>query len=457
MGFRKFGKTVACKCGHVQEEHGDKGCRVTGCSCTSFKRAPPRKINTCFGCEHLQEYYCDEIRTGGGKCVKYPYKWDDDEYKRWIDRVRPGSRPSYEKALELWIGFIRDRYGIAHTPKTLIDEIEEDRRKPRREQGVIEDRLVAFFNWLREEYVPKGVFGRGNLRRKKRGVSPKKAMAYIMAIRSFYRRNGFPIRSDDLSTDMTKEPQVSPWNQQHQFTMDELRRMVDACTNLRDKAIIIVKAQSLMDSSTLAYNFRYSTIVRGFRENFKIPARNFLPKLIEALRSTKYPLHIRIERFKTRHIYDTFIGRDGCLALADYLEEKLHTGIKPGLNDVIFTLYKNEMEHPYDMYIKSDTRDVISELFRRLTRKLGIISEAVLESADINPARPHALRGSIATILREYVNSEIVEYWMGHKIKEKSLAYFLDLQARRDKLQEKDRIEKMRELYAKYEHLISFS
>ena len=369
--------------------------------------------------------------------------------------MRPGSRPSYEKALELWIKFIKERYDKHHTPKTLIDEIEEDRKKPRREQGEVEDRLVAFYHWLLDEYIPRGVFGKGNLRRRKKGISPKKAHAYLMAIRSFYRRNGFPIRSDDLTFDMVKEPQPNPWNQQHQFTMEEISKMINACYTKRDKALIAVKAQSLMDSSTLAFNFRYSTIANGFKEKFDIPSRNFLPHLVHALRTTRYPLHIRIERFKTRHIYDTFIGKDACNLLADYLEEKYEAGERPHITDIVFTLYKSEVTTVHDKYIKSDSRDVISELFRKLTKKLGIVSEAILESADINPARPHALRGSIATILREHINSEIVEYWMGHKIKEKSLAYFLDLQARRDSLQEKNRIEKMRELYAKYEHLIS--
>jgi len=436
---------LVCKCGHI---HSNGGCVSSTCDCRRFRRAGHSRLEDCSGCEHFRETHC-RVVLDGAACPVYPYLWDDEEYRRWIERVRLGSRPSYEKALELWIDFLLGRYGEHHTPKTLIDQIEEDRRQPRRQQGLIEDRLVSFHNWLLSEYIPRGVFGRGNRGRKKRGVSPKKAMVYIMALRSFYKHNGFPIRTELLSPAMLKPPSARPQNRQHMFTPDEIRRMIQACTNPRDRAIIAVKAQTLMDSSTLAYNFRYSTFVGGFKEDFRISGRNFLPKLVEALRSTEYPVHVRIERFKTQHVYDTFMGVCACRILADYLEEKVNTNVNPSLNDVVFTLYRHE-GGPGEVYIKSNTRDVISELFRRLVRRLGIVSEAELAAADMNPARPHALRGSIATLLRENINSEIVEYWMGHRIDEKSLVYFLDLQARKDGVSERDRIEKMRELYSKY-------
>lgn len=377
------------------------------------------------------------------------YVWQEEEYTKWIDKVREGSKPSYQKALELYLLFrsIKDR--ISLTPKTLIDEIEEDRRKTMRKQGTIEGKIIAFYNWLKYEYASRGRYGK----EPRTGVSDSRAKAYVMAIRGFYRSNRFPILADDLSTDLKREATKKPINRKHRFSMEEIKAMIEHPQNTPlDKAIIIFQAQSMMDTSTLTQNVLFKTVLSGFKEKYGFTSKGFLLPLIDALRNTQHPLMLSIARVKTGENYVTFVGRDSCLCLADYLEffeGKEH----PSVNDLLFILHGESLMHGEGVY----KRDYVSKLWRNRVLQLGIIDEARLKSADINPARPHSIRASTSDILKIQggINNDLVEFWMGHKVGETKLAYALTLQAEKGDSASVDDFERMRDIYKKHESLIS--
>ena len=95
-----------------------------------------------------------------------------EEVKKWIVQVKPSSQPTYLSALKAYLEFT----GL--NPRELIDEAEEDRRKPRREQGKPEQRLAEFHRWLLSDYEVKT---RGKNRRPsgKRGLSKTMATTNI--------------------------------------------------------------------------------------------------------------------------------------------------------------------------------------------------------------------------------------------------------------------------------------
>jgi hypothetical protein len=381
------------------------------------------------------------------------YRWPDEEFIKWIDLFGKGTKPSYEKGLELWITFLKYRYRINHTPKTLIDEIEEDRKKSRRKQGVIESRIIAFYKYLRYDHVSKGRYGK----EKKVGLSENRATAYVMSIRSFYMHNRFPLIPGALPKSAIPIPETIPENEKHDFTMKEIKQMVTHPANSPlDKAILIFQPQSMMDTSTLSTEVRFKTLISGFKEIYAFPSKNFIEPLIEALRSTSNPLILNVKRVKTGKNYTTFVGKDSCHTLADYLQweyidkdKKKH----PQLNDIVFIHENKPLLHGTGL----TKQDYISPLWKTRAIQIGLISEAGMASSDINPARPHGGRAAISDILKDKIAESLVEHWMGHTIDKVKIAYALKMQAHKDVEVSRKRKERMREIYHEHEYLIAIN
>jgi len=56
-------------------------------------------------------------------------------------------------------------------------------------------------------------------------------------------------------------------------------------------------------------------------------------------------------------------------------------------------------------------------MFRDLVLRAGIISKERLKQADINPARPYALRAAFSSITRYHgVDRDTIDYFMGHRM-----------------------------------------
>lgn len=68
------------------------------------------------------------------------------EIEKWIAGRTIGTKRSYLSAMRAYMEFTK------LTPKQLIDQIEEDRQKSPREQGVPEVQLNKFYDWLVNEY-----------------------------------------------------------------------------------------------------------------------------------------------------------------------------------------------------------------------------------------------------------------------------------------------------------------
>ena len=326
------------------------------------------------------------------------------EVKKWLAGKPEGTKIVYLGALNIYCEWRK------MDPKELIDEIEQDRNKSRREQGEVEYKLKEFYEWLsREKEKEVGV------KKKKtgeKGVSPKRVHVIISAVRSFYRANGFPI----LNLKLPKAPALKR-NHKLQIRAEHVRKLVEHAPTLRDKAIILMLFQSGMDVSTLC-SLNYGDIARGLENN-------------------EEPLAIRVVRKKAGIEYVTFIGRDAINALKAYLNKRRQKKGKIEWNEPLFV---KERERNGETRIN---RVLIDKMLRETAILSGLVSREELENADMNPIRPHALRTAFATIMKlQGVNNEIVEYWMGHTLPYEA-TYLIPT------------IEEMRKIYKEHEEALS--
>ncbi|MGC9554422.1 MAG: tyrosine-type recombinase/integrase, partial [Thermoplasmatota archaeon] len=142
-------------------------------------------------------------------------------------------------------------------PEQLIDEIEADWKKPRRERGEVEYKLKEFHTWLRKE-KEKQKPGTEDAT-EETGVSPKWAHTILGAIRSFYKSNGFPLN--------LKLPPPTTLKKNHKLKLraEDVKKLVDHAPTLRDKAVILMLFQTGMDVSTLC-SLDYGDVARGLEK-----------------------------------------------------------------------------------------------------------------------------------------------------------------------------------------------
>jgi len=253
-------------------------------------------------------------------------------------------------------------------PKQLIDEIEEDRKKPRRERGEVEFKLKEFHEWLLNE-KDKMMGGWKPRKVGKKGLSPKRANMIVNTVRSFYKINGFPVLNLRL-------PKAPPLKKNHKLTLraEHVKKLVDHSPTIRDKAIILMLFQSGMDISTLI-SLNYGDVARG-------------------LENDECPLAIHVVRKKAGIEYTTFIGRDAIDALKAYLNKRRQ---KQGEIKYDEPLFVKEREIKGDKRI---TRNAIDKMLKQVAVLSGVVSKEEMERADMNPCRPHALRGAFSTIMK---------------------------------------------------------
>ena len=154
------------------------------------------------------------------------------------------------------------------TPTELIDEAEENRKKSRRNRGVPEGRVMGFYEWLLKEYRQKrrGPGGR-NREKGKIGVSESMAGTYCNAIRAFYKSNGFELGREGAELHLPK-PSKRRVNFKLKFRQPEVKRLLDVCTILRDKVIILMMCQCFQGIGEI-YALNYGDVMEGLESGEK--------------------------------------------------------------------------------------------------------------------------------------------------------------------------------------------
>lgn len=334
------------------------------------------------------------------------------EVRRWLQRKNEGTIRTYTSALKAYIEYKRC------TPKELIDQAEEDRKKPPRYRGQPEYDLKAFSDWLINEYQQKGK-GRGKRKNSgKKGVSPNIAYTYANALRGFYSANGFPLDIEIQKTPPKKE------NFKLALRPPDIKRLLDATTNLRDKAIILTLFQSGMSINECC-NLAYSDIAKG-------------------LEAKEEPLNLHLIRKKEQVEYDTFIGTEAIEAIKTYLDQRRRTGEVFTQNTPVFIL--EFTTNLGSTKIRKIYASLLEYSIRSAALKAGLVTQEQIDIADMSPCRPHALRIAFISILKMAgINNTIVEYFAGHTISPTEKAY---LRLTTDEL---------RKIYKQYEKFLSIN
>jgi len=349
---------------------------------------------------------------------------DEHEVRVWLQGIKPKTRKNYLTELRKYIEYTGLR------PSELIDEAEEELRKPRRERGKLHERVVGFYNWLLNEYrTTKKVRGRHKV-----GVTPYRARIAVRTVLSFYQKNGIPLSVKLPKTVPNRE------NFRVELTPGDVRRLVAKANSLRNRAIILVGFQSGIDVTTLV-GLDIADLPRGVLEAVRHHRGN--PDKVLGEVPTPWLLHI--VREKAGVDFHTCLGRDAAEALVLYLWERIQKGEELSLNSPLFVREDKGYRRVRGTTERRIEQRHVHEFMRSLAVEAGIIEPERLQRADINPCGFHSLRASFSRILKAGGMPEnFVEYMMGH-----SLPY--------NAAYSKPLPEKLLEAYREHEHLLSIT
>lgn len=336
------------------------------------------------------------------------------EVKRWLQGKAEGTKPTYISALKAFLEFTK------LSPKELIDEAERDRLKSCRERGTPEFRIKGFYEWLLKDYVQKARGKNTGIRKdsSKKGTSNNLATGYANTIRGFYRSNGFPTEMEIKKGSPKRE------NFKLALRIPEIKSLLAATTNLRDKAIILALFQSGMSINELC-ELNYGDLANGIQAN-------------------EEPLHLHLIRKKEQVEYDCFIGTDAIDAIKSYLSQRKREGeVLSHKTPLFMTLFTTD---PKNCKHKRIYPAAVEAFVKSAALKAGLVSKEEMEAADFSPCRPHAIRTAFISILKMAgMNNTLVEYLCGHTISATDKAYF------------RLTVDELRKTYKQYEKYLSIT
>jgi integrase len=343
------------------------------------------------------------MRTTTGELLKFK------EVERWLTGRTKGTKHAYLSAMKAYVEF----RGL--NPKELIDEIEEDRKKSQREQGTPELWLNKFYEWLTTQYAQKS---RGAHRKRrangKIGISSTLADSYCMAIRGFYKKNGFSVKGELINI---PEPVEKEANSKLRLRQPEVNRLLNVAGCVRDRAIILLQYQSFQGVSEVC-KLNYGHVQRALESG-----ENFI--LVQSVRK------------KRKVKYHFVIGPEVVELLKIYLDERQKSGEILRYDSPLFI---QERQRSKNLRI---TVGAIESMMVTVALKSGLVTGEQMKIADLNPCRPHALRSSGMTVAKLSGMPEVaVEYMAGHKLDRTTQAYW------------QTNLDELLELYKKHYHAL---
>ena len=260
-----------------------------------------------------------------------------------------------------------------------------------RDAGVkqTEQNLKEFYDWLRTDYV---IPEKGGRRKGEKGLAPRSAGRVIEDVRVFYKENDVSIGNLHLPT-----PRKLKENFRKFLSAQDVRRMIDVCERLRDKAIMLCAFQGgLAMKELIALN--YGDVAVGLEKG-------------------EVPLTLHLMREKEGIEYYTFLGEDAVDTLRCYLNlrERGSRYLDP-----------EDLKNDSPLFISESNRrrkervrayeSGINRAMQTVALKARMINEDE-RGRTINTAGIHALRASFSTILRDQgVPPDYVEEMLGHRL-----------------------------------------
>ncbi|MCW4019885.1 MAG: tyrosine-type recombinase/integrase, partial [Candidatus Bathyarchaeota archaeon] len=176
-------------------------------------------------------------------------------------------------------------------------------------------------------------------------------------------------------------------NSKQEWTLNKLKKFVEAAPTYRDKAIIVVMLQTGMAVNEIS-NLNYGDVKRQ-------------------LENDELPVLIKLVREKNSNSFKTLMGADA----VKYLRLYLDTRGKLSDNDPLFTKWGTE---------DRITDGSIANRFREIVKDLDFIE---IKRGKMNPARPHSLRAAFKSRLTGKTDTDLIKFWMGNVLGPKSTAY----------------------------------
>lgn len=296
-------------------------------------------------------------------------------------------------ALGYALGLKRFTYFYGHPLAEFIKEIEGE-QEANKTRGLAdrvrpgEQRMRDFIAWHEEL-----------------GFAPKTTLLSVAGVQNFLKFYGI-----NITFEFVELPRNQPLkeNAKHEWTLDQIRQLVEALPYLRDKAIALCCFQSGLGIGDLL-DLDYGDVSRE-------------------LEAGKIPLAIEGYRKKTGVQLRTFIGRDAVHYLQLYLGSRTLKRDSP-----LFTLLGTE---------ERMTGNAIRKQFREVAAKLDFILDEDLENG-YNPGRTHSLRSAFRSRLTGKMDGDLIETFMAHDIGQEKATYM------------RLPLDELRELYANYEHLLA--
>ena len=311
---------------------------------------------------------------------------EDSAFQRWMGTItRKSTKRSYKSWFRCYMEFTQ------LTPSQLIDEALEDmKRDPREKQGIVMQRLINFYHWLKTDYQKKPK-GKDKTKPEGKGVSDKTAHARIGAVRSFYATFGVTVRMKGRQS--LPRPRVE--NKRMKVGAEQVRVLINHTRGLRDRAIILTMFQGGMDVSTLC-SVKYRDVAKG-------------------LEKQEHPLRLDLYRPKTGVEYYTFLGKDAVKAIKAYISDMESRGVTFTFGTPLFLKERGKTE--------GITPNLIQNMMKLVAVNSGFV-DAKNNGKAFNPLGPHALRESFGSLMiNSGVPDTIVDFWLGHSIGEMSEAY----------------------------------
>jgi integrase len=268
-------------------------------------------------------------------------------------------------------------------PKDLIEEAKRVGVKK------TELKVKEFYDWLRTDYV---IPEKGGRRKGEKGLAPRSASRIIEDVRVFYKENDIPIGNLHLPT-----PRKLKENFRKFLSAQDVKRLVDVCERLRDKAIILCAFQGGLGMKELI-TLNYGDVAEGLDKG-------------------EIPITLHLIREKEGIEYYTFLGEDAVDTLRCYIKLR-----KKGSR----YLDPEEIKKDSPLFISESNRrrkervrayeSGINRAIQAVAIKAGMITEEE-KRRTINTAGIHALRASFSTILRDQgVPPDYVEEMLGHRL-----------------------------------------
>jgi len=339
-------------------------------------------------------------RKSGSQNDEKPKISGEDIVRKYLNTKNPKTRTHYKHGFELYEEF------SGSSLYNLLIQVDEDRRRPMMERENPElSQLISFRDYL--------------VREKK--LAPKSIQVIFSGISDFFDFHGIHLQKKRL-----RLPKGIPKgaNEKINIRIPEVRKMLAHCVSNRDKAIVSCLLQSGMSiSDLLAMNV--GDVLDGDSQTGSLD---------------KPPLLLHKVRVKTGIKYRTCFGRDACNAVKRYLDERKRKYGKFSYSDSLFIKFRSRNKDKNKERLDVSSADMI---FKKIVVRSGLVSPERLKAADLSPLRPHTMRMTFASILRENgCPSGLIRYFLGHKVPNDS-AYFNYTDAQ------------IRDIYKKYEKYLT--